>query len=149
MAKTWVTGGLWYYRVAGSRLMHKRPGPACCENARQVWHQGDKVHWDNAERGLHDSSLINSRRNVALSQASCIPWTAQNCYPCLGHTVTYVLAMFCHLCLGHGPSRTTQRYRDAADIELWKVLLRRNMRRAVVYRGPRLGAFIDLLHRFA
>jgi hypothetical protein len=55
------------------------------------------------------SSLINSRRNIALSQPSCIPWTAQNCYPCLGHTVTYVLAMICHTCLGHGPSRTTER----------------------------------------
>src|ERR1700745_1654129 len=43
-------------------------------------------------RSSSKSSLINSRRNNVLSQSSAIPWTAQNCYPCLGHTVTYVLA---------------------------------------------------------
>src|SRR4029077_7920335 len=59
-------------------------------------------------RSSSKSSLINSRRNNVLSQSSAIPWTAQNCYPCLDHTVTYVLTMFCYLCLDHGPSRKTQ-----------------------------------------
>ena len=49
--------------------------------------------------------------------------------------------------VGRG-SRKTQYYRDAADIDLWQVLLRHNTRRAVVYRGPRLGALIGLVHRF-
>src|ERR1700739_1127716 len=54
-------------------------------------------------RSSSNSSLINSRRNNVFSQSSAIPWTAQNCYPCLGHSVTYVLAINCYLCLGHGP----------------------------------------------
>ena len=48
--------------------------------------------------------------------------------------------------MGRG-SRKTQHYRDAADIALCKVLLRHNTCRAVVYRGPRLGASIGLIHR--
>jgi hypothetical protein len=41
-------------------------------------------------------ALVRKSRFRAAAQRSprlsAIPWTAQNRYPCLGHTVTYVLA---------------------------------------------------------
>jgi hypothetical protein len=93
--------------------MHKRPEPTCCENARygsvtsQQREGPDKgacVLNSLTLRPPSSSSLINSRRNNVLSQSFSISWTAQNCYPCLGHSVTDVLAMFCYRCLGLGPS---------------------------------------------
>jgi hypothetical protein len=48
--------------------------------------------------------------------------------------------------VGRG-SRKTQHCRDAADIDLCKMLLRYNTCRAVVYRGLRLGVSIGLIIR--
>jgi hypothetical protein len=98
--------------------MHKRPGPACCENARygSVTSQqrdgpakGACVLNSLTLRPPSISSLVSSRRNNVLSQSFSIPRTAQNCHPCLGHSVTHVLAMFCYRCLGLGPSRKAAR----------------------------------------
>ena len=63
--------------------------------------------------------------------------------------VTYVLTMFVTYVLTTDPPEKPNINRDAPDIDLWKVLLRHNTRRAVVYCGPRLGTFIGLIHRFA
>jgi hypothetical protein len=89
MAKTWVTRGLCRDGVPGSRLMHKRPGPVSCEKPGT----GPQRRSSAVAR---IKALVRKSRFRAAAQRSprlsAIPWTAQNRYPCLGHTVTYVLA---------------------------------------------------------
>src|ERR1700741_376946 len=89
--------------------MHKRPGPACCENAR--YGSATSPQRDRPDKGrLWVSRALEPRLNEAQECLffSARGWTAQNCYPCLDHTVTYVLTMFCYLCLDLAPSRMTQ-----------------------------------------